>query len=92
MMFCSCKSSACTVVFDAGEPRQTERFNRCRSNCVDRGINRNTGVGDIRAFVVIRDVQRGSIGGDGKTEGRQEALRPDAAGAGQRAATLSCRD
>ena len=44
----------------------------------------NACVGDIRGFL-WSDVMysEGPVGGNGKTEGRQDALRPDVAGAGR---------
>jgi integrase len=68
----------------------TRRF-PSEADCADR---RTTGmrVGDLRALLVGRDVQRGAVGGEGEAEGRQDALRPDASRTRKRAAAVSRRD
>jgi hypothetical protein len=51
--------------------------------CADRGHDRYARDGDIPALLVGRHVRRGAIGSPGKTEGRQDAIRPDVSGAGR---------
>jgi hypothetical protein len=63
---------------------EADRAHRCHHG--------NAGGGNLWPWMVGRDVQRGAVGGEGKAEGRENALRPDASRTRRRAAAVSRGD